>query len=161
MYVSVGLCVSLCLSVCATCVWRCLWKPIEGILSRGSKGIGSWEPLGRWWELKLSPLKEEQVLLTTETFLQPHMMFLVFSKFESSGWWENNGMCIVPIIGGKCQQTFSSYYLSIFKRTFQSNISWSIHFPLSLWPKAFNAKYKSSPNDAICYKLESQSYNTV
>lgn len=123
-------------------------------MSQGSKVTGSWESLGPCWELNSSPLNKQ--LITNET-LQSQVMLLFFSKFKTSPSQVNNGMYIVSIIGRKCQQTFSSYYLSsIFKRTFQSNIWWSIHFPLLLWHKVFTAKYKRFPKQC---QLESQNCN--
>jgi hypothetical protein len=47
----------------------CLWRPEEGIRPLGTKVIDSYKPPSGHWELKLDPLEEQQVLLTTEPSL--------------------------------------------------------------------------------------------
>lgn len=58
-----------CISLYQVCI-RNLEDPWKGIRFPGSGAIDSCEISCTWWELNLRPL-EEQVLLTSETSLQP------------------------------------------------------------------------------------------
>lgn len=59
----------MCMSVFPTCVWvpLCVWcsqRVIESIRSPRTKVIDGGEPPNAFWEQKINPLKEHQVLLT-------------------------------------------------------------------------------------------------
>lgn len=53
--------------ICASCPWQ----PKECIGSLGTRVTDDCEPLCKFWELTLSPVQEQQVLLTSEQCLQP------------------------------------------------------------------------------------------
>ena len=46
----------------------------ENVGSPGTGVTDGCEPTYRGWELNLDPLEEQQVLLTAEPFLQPHLV---------------------------------------------------------------------------------------
>lgn len=56
--------------VCAPCVSLVPQSTEEGVGSHGTGDIDGCEPLCGCWESNLSPLKEQQIILTAELSLQ-------------------------------------------------------------------------------------------
>lgn len=58
-------------------VYLCIQKPEEGIKSSQAGATGSYERTCGCGDLNLSPLQEEQMLLTVHPFLQPQCRIII------------------------------------------------------------------------------------
>jgi hypothetical protein len=63
-----------CIYVYHVPMW-CSWRSEESVRSPGPGVTDGYEPPHRSWELNLSPLQEQPVLLATELILQSHSSF--------------------------------------------------------------------------------------
>lgn len=72
---------SACVSVCHLCAWH-LQRPDKGIRSPGSGITDGCDWLCGCWELKLSPLEEQQALLSPSPFLKTGFLRVALAVLE-------------------------------------------------------------------------------
>ena len=75
-------CLHACMHVHYLCAW-CLQRPKESVRSLGTRVTDGCDPPNSCWELNLGPMEKKPVLLTTEPFHQPIVLFsnIIESQF--------------------------------------------------------------------------------